>query len=313
LKIAYRRMSGAIGVTTKEQGTRGLWWEKRRALVDFLTQRGHEVSYFNRMTKQSASFARPLTPPISHYDILIVEFGSSNKQFYGKDLDATIGICNSFRGPKIFINDDPDLPFIWDAIRPNDWVCWHNALKPVPLGKQYNNIPIFDMPFSSLMDAQEPAKAFDKSALVYIGRPLGRGPIVRYLIANKAPWKVYGKQAEWDEFGIFVSTAPDQPKRAEFYAGQLGSLVLADKKHKEMGWRTGRAFHAVMAGCPSIIEADHTQLGHLFKTFKSIDDINKAFHRWRDPELRLADWSKQAWSVLEERDIAVKTLEKSGL
>ena len=71
--IVYRRMSGAIGLTDLEKGTRGLWLEKRRALLAELRRRGHVVDVVNRMTK----FSEPLNPPEWNprkCELLIIEF-----------------------------------------------------------------------------------------------------------------------------------------------------------------------------------------------------------------------------------------------
>lgn len=306
MRIAYRRMSGAIGVSEYEQGTRGLWWEKRRALVKYLVERGHKVDFLNRMTKHS-QFMKTIVSP-ADYDILMIEFGSSNESFYGEDLELTRKYVNTFHGPKIFINDDPDLPFIWDKVTNiTNWTCWYNAVKPQPLGKQPKEILSYDMPFSSLMEPLEPSNAYQKDYLVYIGRPNSRSKMVKYLVANNAPWRVFGRNEEWEQFGLFTHPAPDQPKRAEFYQHQIGCLVLADPKHKAMGWRTGRAYHAIMAGCPALVESDHHYLSG-FPKFTGIIEINRALHRWRDPDLRREDWKHQIGHMWHERTIADKTL-----
>lgn len=311
MRIAYRRMSGAIGVSEKEQGTRGLWWEKRRALVNYLMARKHDVLFLNRTTKHSQFM--DTIDNARNIDMMIFEFGSSNKSFYGDDLEKTIGLANTFHGPKIFLSDDPDLPFIWDDItNVTNWSCWYNAVRPTAIGKQPKHINSFDMPFSSLMEPKEPINAYQKDYLVYIGRPNARGKIVKYLVANKAPWRVFGRSEEWNQFGVFPHEAPDQPRRPEFYSKQLGCLVIADQKHKTMGWRTGRAYHAIMAGCPAILEADHILLSG-FPKFEGIDQINRAFHRWRDPDLRYADWYKQIGHTWHERDIANNTMVAHGL
>lgn len=312
MKIAYRRMSGAIGLSSTERGARGLWWEKRKALVMKLHARGHEVLFVNRMTKESSEF------PVAEFNdheigMLIVEFGSSNTNFYGIDLKETIQICNSFKGPKVFINDDPDLPFIWDALSSvKDWTCWHNASHSRPLGKQPREVPIFDMPFSVLQNFHNPRRIYETGALAYIGRPNGRAAVVKQLIAERAPWQVYGKQKEWDDFGVFVKEPPNQPERVDFYAGQIGCLVLADKKHKEMGWRTGRAYHAALAGCPALVEDSHTHL-KAFPKFASVSDIVYLYKHWQDPELRAMHVYRIHEIIAWDRQIATATMVAHGL
>lgn len=311
MKIAYRRMSGAIGVTDAERGTRGLWWEKRKALFKELMMRGHEVSIVNRLTEPSKHIGAVDKFTALDCGLLIVEFGSSNTQFYGSDLEETKWLAENFKGPKVFICDDPDLPFIWEwAKKPNEWTCWYNANLGKAIGKEPIGVKIVDFPFSSLQDALEPREDYLREKFVYIGRPLGRGPAVRNLIAGRVPWRIYGKPKEWEEFGVAVHAPPDQPQRAQFYSMQLGSLVLADRKHKQLGWRTGRAYHAVLAGCPAVVELDHKALQG-FAKWRSTDDLMKLHARWMDPNHRHDDWKKQiqyAWFEKELANGALKAL-----
>lgn len=311
MKIAYRRMSGGIGVSLKERGTRGLWWEKRRALLSTLVDRGHEVDFVGRMTKESAHL--PVEKLSSKHELLFVEFGSANKSFYGDDLDETIKMVEQHMGQIVFLNDDPDLPYLWDTLKSSkNWSCWYNAYHGKPFGKQPADIKIFDMPFSSLQKENYPSKAYQADAMVYIGRPNGRAAIVKKLIASQTKWRVFGKQKEWDDYGLIAHTPPDQPNRQEFYSKQIGCLVLADKKHKEMGWRTGRAYHAFAAGCPAIVEEDHKFLKP-FPKWGSPWDIDRHFHRWRDPDLRERDWCKIREIILWDRMIAEETFKAHGL
>lgn len=304
-------MAGKIGVSDKEEGTRGLWWEKRRALVTYLAGRGHSVDFVSNMTKHSEYV--PSVELNDSHEVLMIEFGSSNQSFYGADLVKTLEMTRKHKGKIIFLNDDPDLPFIWEGVKEfKNWSCWYNAYKPEPFGHQPFVIPCYDFPFSSLMNALEPVDDYKKDALVYIGRPNGRTKMVKYLLANSAPWKVYGRKEEWEEFGIMTHQAPNQPQRAEFYQHSLGCVVLADAKHKKMGWRTGRAYHALMAGCPAVVEWDHTSLT-AFHKFQDVSDLKALFHRWRDPDLRAADWKKQIGQTWYEKEIANKTLVACGL
>lgn len=311
MKIAYRRMSGAIGVSPNETGTRGLWFEKRLALVLKLINRGHSVDFVSRMTKPSSHVeSHDLR---SDHDVLMIEFGSANTRFYGKDLEETQALAQKHMGQIIFICDDPDLPYLWQTVKnPSQWSCWYNAVKPPHLGGQPFGVKSYDLPFSSLQAYSLPKSSYQNEKLVYIGRPGGRGETIRNLLVDQAPWRVFGKQAEWDAWGVMVRPAPDQPKRKEFYADQIGCLALADSKHKTTGWRTGRAYHAMLAGCPSLIEADHVCLNG-FPKFSSIDEVKKTFHRWRDSNLRLEDWQRQISYNQADIHIAEETLKAHGL
>jgi hypothetical protein len=106
--------------------------------------------------------------------------------------------------------------------------------------------------------------------------------------------------------------APAQAKRVEFYAKQLGCLVLADRKHKRMGWRTGRAFHALLAGCPAIVEEDHLAL-NCFPKFKTAAEVHMYFERWQQPHEREIAWHQQMLQIKEDRAIAEETLQECGL
>ena len=313
MKIAYRRMSGAIWVSPKEKGKRGLWYEKRIALINVLTKRGHQVDFTSRLTAESDLIVQKHDLKREH-ELLFVEFGSSNTQFYGKDLEETNKQINDHLGPVIFLNDDPDLPMIWEMVKkPKQWSCWYNACAVKSLGKQPIGVPSYDMPFSAFQTFHEPMHSgYQNQYLVYIGRPLGRSTAVKKLIAGNAPWRVFGKQKEWEEFGVIVADAPEQTEREGFYRAQLGSLVLADKKHKEMGWRTGRAYHAIAAGCPAMVESDHKHL-RAFPMFSSMADIQKCFYRWRDPDQRIMEWQKTLEILLWDKQIAEKTLVAHGL
>lgn len=280
--IGYRRMSGAIGISLAEKGTRGLWWEKRLALTNWLHACGHSIFWLSRMTKASQDTGVSVPPP-AHVDVLMVEFGSSNTQFNGKDLEETHAIVMRHKGPIVFICDDPDLPYLWKTVpaaRAKQWRCWYNAAAPAPFGGQPTGIPVFDFPFSSLQAPASVSLGYQCNHLAYIGRPGGREKQVRALIAGRVPFRAYAKPAEWEKLGVLALPPPNQPDRAAFYASQLGCLVLADAKHKRLGWRTGRAFHSILAGCPAVVEADHVHLAKNFPSFKKASDLVKLAHDW---------------------------------
>lgn len=314
MKIAYRRMSGAIGLTDQEKGTRGLWWEKRKALFQCLYERGHRVDVAGRFTKPSQEFHETKVLDSSH-EMLMIEFGSSNKSFYGDDLDETLAVAHRFRGPIVFLCDDPDLPYLWKTALPlpkQTWSAWYNCTRPQAFAGQPKWVKSFDFPFSSFQPTNSPSAEYQKDHLVYIGRPNGREKVVKALIAGGVPWRAFGKTEEWSALGVRVWDAPQQPDRAEFYRRQLGSLVLADSKHKRLGWRTGRAYHALFAGCPAVVEADHDALAG-FTRFNTATDLRHLAERWKDLSERSRDWRAQMLSVEADRQIAEATLKAHGL
>lgn len=319
MRIAYQRMSGAVGLSLEEKGTRGLWWEKRRALFSALQNRGHQICLTSRVTKQTKASGYSFLPfrEPAWYDMLMIEFGSSNSQFYGKDLEETRNaaamMCAAGK-PVIFLCDDPDLPYLWKTMtgQHKNWSVWMNARYPQPFGGQPETVRSFDFPFSSLQNCSNPSSHFQKDALVYIGRPNGRESSVKDLIQSRAPWRVYGRPAEWAKFGVPVFEAPNQPQRSAFYQGQIGSLVLADSKHKRLGWRTGRAYHALLAGCPAVVEASHTALSH-FQTFREGAEIRHILNLWSDPKVRMQEWERQINILNDEKQIAETTFKAHGL
>lgn len=314
MKIAYRRMSGSVGLSGNEPGTRGAWVEKRVAFIAELSRRGHSVDIIGKLSKASGGHTLGASPP---YDLLFVEFGSSNKQFHGNALLETAAIVAAHKGPKVFLCDDPDLDFTWDLVpSKKTWSVWSNARKCIPLAKQPSGVPTFDFPFS-VFQSQLPVLATDtfSGPLVYIGRPGGRAKVIKALVAAEVPFCAFAKAAEWKEFpSVQVMEPPTQSERAAFYNASLGCLAVADAKHKHLGWRTGRAFHALAAGCPVIGEADHPGLDG-FATFRS---GYEAVHEWigkiRNPAYRCVVVDEQRHSI-EKRDrpVAEATFRAFGL
>lgn len=309
MKIAYRRMSGAIGLTQFETGTRGLWLEKRLALIAELTRRGHQVHLVNRMTK----YSQPIIPAVwdTSYDLLFVEFGSSNAKFYGEDLKQTQHMVATHRGYIVFLCDDPDLPYLWKTVPDvGRWAVWLNAKYGEPFGGQPDSIPIYDAPFAALLKPPgwaSPGPDSQGVQLVYNGRAKGREAAFRALFAAGVPFVVAGRPAEWKDFPATVIEAPTQAHRAEFYRTKLGSLVLADKKHKKLGWRTGRAYHALYAGTPAVVERSHRALAEVFDTFETTDELTALVRRWQEPTTRRQDWEAQMVQALADREVMERT------
>lgn len=312
MKVAYRRMSGPIGFSDLEAGTRGLWLEKRRAFVMELRRRGHQVDIFNRMTK----FSQQLTTPTFNdsYDVLFIEFGSSNLNFYHDDLNKTQRLTREHGGKIVFLCDDPDLPYLWRTLKADDfewWAVWANATKCLPFGGQPAAIKTFDFPFASLLPMRRPQDVYGDK-FVYIGRPNGRAAAFTALHAAHAPYQVYGRTKEWPA-AINVLDPPEQNQRTAFYAKQLGSLVIADNKHKQLGWRTGRAYHAIAAGCPAVVEKSHTVLSNMFADFTLPGDLENLRELWSVPGVRREICELQQAVVEGELKIAAATFESVGL
>lgn len=312
MRVAYRRMSGAVGVSNLEQGTRGLWWEKRLALVRWLKSRGHTVDFINRMMKYSP----PLSVEYSGHDVLVLEFGSRNKVFYGKDLDETQRLVELHAGPIVFVCDDPDLPYLWETVseeKKKQFTSWVNCLHPDKAPKLTGGTIARDFPFSALQDASDPLMQGYAINLVYIGRPNGREKTFHNILAvPDLPLEIFAKPSEWKEFGVFVGEPPAQVDRKGFYATSLGCLAIADAKHKKLGWRTGRAYHAALAGCPVVAEHDHPGLS-AFTTFREAGELLEVVQRWRDPHERARVVKQQRLSLADDRGVCELRARELGL
>lgn len=311
MKIAYRRMSGPIGLSSLEQGTRGMWLEKRLALILTLRRRGHQVDIVNRMTK----FSLQLDPPTfdDSYDLLFIEFGSSNEVFYGDDLRTTREYADRHRGQIVFLCDDPDLPYLWKTVEsPSRWSVWMNAARPAAFGGQPEGVATFDFPFAALLPIREVEEKVSGPA-VYVGRPKGRENVVRALLRDGVPFVVHGRESEWKGFGVQVQPVPTQAQRGDFYSQSLASVVLADRKHHRLGWRTGRAYHALCAGCPAIVESAHEALVETFDSFRDAQELSKRLADWKDARVRRRAWKSQVKRARNDADVAEATFRVHGL
>ncbi len=314
MKIAYRRMSGKVGLSQFEEGTRGMWWEKRIALLKTLRSRGHTVDIISPLTKFSGGTVLPYE---RNHELLMIEFGSSNFNFYGAALVETTKIFELHRGPVVFLCDDPDLPFHeWGSCRRDNVFQWLNCTLPAPL-KSPDWVVNLDMPFSALQARGAPPR-FGKPGfagglhLAYIGRPGGRTKALKAIIAEKVPLVVYANPKEWKGFDVDVRPPPAQVDRAEFYANQLGCLCLADAKHKRYGWRTGRAYHAALAGYPVVGEADHPALQD-FARYDQPIALFRAIEMFKAPVSRALVQKTQLSFIEHDLRIADETFARCGL
>jgi hypothetical protein len=303
MKIAYRRMSGAIGTSQLETGTRGLWFEKRGALYRALVTRGHTVDYVNRMTRYSQQLEEPKFDARTH-DLLMVEFGSNNERFNGKDLDRTREMVDQHAGPIVFICDDPDLPYLWKTVGDGTkWSMWMNATRPQPFGGCPPSVRCYDAPFAALLPDPKPVSHEHTDRLVYMGRALGRKSTMKKILEAQLPLDIFSNPKDWKDYPVQVHEPPTQVERSNFYGTKLGCLVLADNKHKELGWRTGRAYHALYAGCPSVVEADHPALIEGgFVAFRDVEGLLQVAARWKSDEgARVDAWKSALPSVHQDR------------
>jgi len=289
ITIGYRRVSGKIGLTQNEKGKRGSWVEKRVALLRNLLNLNYKIKLLSKTSDET-------NLPINNNDFkfLILEFGGTNYNFYKKDWDNTVEIIKKFDGNILFINDDPDLPFLWNLLDNENWERWTVGVNAVntlqaknilkcPIKTKVVDIPMFKgMVFKEFNNINNPE-------MIYIGRPNGRNKYFNEFLKCKQ-LSIAGKEKEWIGFEANIVDMPDQKDRSEFYRKFNSSLTIYDTKHKLASWRTGRAFHAIYAGIPVCSPKGNYGLNWCYpvETYTDIIDFINS-----DKEFRETIWNKQ--------------------
>jgi hypothetical protein len=106
---------------------------------------------------------------------------------------------------------------------------------------------------------------------VYIGRPNGRAKHFKEY-TKSIHLQIAGKPAEWTDYpDISVVENPQQRDRRAFYRTYNGCLAVYDDKHKNSGWRTGRAYHALYAGIPVCAPVGNSGLDWCFPVSSAAD------------------------------------------
>ena len=288
--IGYRRVSGRLPLTTDEKGARGTWLEKRLALIASLKARGHSFHYLSTPTVNSEA-AGYQKLPYEHCDVLMLEFGGANLLFNRKAWDETFEIIKKHQNKIIFLCDDPDLAFLWKELPDEDWSRWIIAVNATQLDttRLKLNIPaqahIVDTPFHALLEQREFQDGTNATA-IYFGRPNGRmKSLTPYLQSGMVT--VAGKADEWTDESISVVTPPEQKERSSWYRLWRACFAMYDKKHEVTGWRTGRAYHALLAGIPVAAPYGNPALDWTWRTdsprdlaelLKQDADTRKAIH-----------------------------------
>lgn len=231
MKISYRRYSGKpMLLGDKVTSTRGSWVEKRTAFISKLRDK-NEVEF-------------------DAYDaeMLFVEFGSTNTQFYGEDIKKTIELVNHYKENNkkvIFLCDDPELvpkdvsewaTEMW--VNANENAC--SILWKLPCKSFYFHALIQKLPYSTNHN----------NKIIYWGGSSGGREDTLAKLQRIYDIEVFGKQKEYTK--IKVKEGPNQDKRMEFYSNFKFCLSLRDNKHIKLGWKTGRHYHAINAGIPAL-------------------------------------------------------------
>jgi hypothetical protein len=260
------------------------------ALLASLEARGHTFRYLSNPTANSEAVGYQKLPYVT-CNVLMLEFGGANLLFNRKAWDETFAIIRQHKGQIIFLCDDPDLPFLWKELPDEDWSRWTCAVNATQLDmtRLKLNIPaqaqIVDTPFHALLDQREFNDGEEITA-VYFGRPNGRiKSLTPYLQSGMIT--IAGKADEWKEEPISLVTPPEQKERSDWYRRWRACFAMYDKKHEITGWRTGRAYHALLAGIPVAAPYGNPALDWTWRTdsprdlaelLKQDADARKAIH-----------------------------------
>lgn len=297
--IGYRRVAGKIGLTNNEDGIRGAWVDKRIALFKKFFSDGYRIVLLSNTTTITKN--EGLDRQSERFDILCLEFGGTNLQFYGKDWSMTVEYVKQHAGYKWYVCDDPDLSFLWELLDDEDWSKWTilanavekdstlRALKAPP-GVCFEHVAM-----DKYMQADE-FSAGTINKIVYIGRNQGRAAYFK--IFGVSPYlQIAGKTKEWEDYPLLsLVDVPQQKDRRKFYRDYYGCLAIYDKKHKETGWHTGRAYHALYAGIPVLSPPGNNGLSWTYpvNTAKDLESFIQL-----SVEERQAIWKKQLDKVRE--------------
>lgn len=278
MKIGYRRFAGkAFVVGDKVTSKRGAWLEKRTALFKTLEERGNEVTIIKNGDEYTG------------YDIILMEFGSNNYNFYKEDIDYSTEILRTQKC--IFILDDPDL--FPEVVKENGFkpIFWVNA--DPQICQRYWCVVCEHFPVFGLQEMREPTPEHNGKIVYYGGSSGGREKKLLQYKTLIGTLEVVGQKKD------FVSIKPKEPPiqehRRNFYQQYMASLVLRDALHKKLGWNTGRKFHSILAGCPALDEDENLLM---FAEQMHDKDFRHNFIKQQQESLRGA--KKQCEDILEK-------------
>lgn len=298
--IAYRRVAGKIGLTSYEEGIRGAWVDKRIALFKSFFADGYRIILLSNTTEstkgEGVDFQRK-----EPYDILCLEFGGTNLQFYGNDWELTAKYVDSHKKDIWFVCDDPDLSFLWNLTPNEDWKRWTilanavNADATLQALKAPEGVKFIHVAMDKYMEA-ETFSPGTIAKVVYIGRNQGRSAYFKTF--GQSPFlQIAGKPKEWEDYpNLTLVDVPQQKDRRKFYRNYYGCLAIYDKKHKETGWHTGRAYHALYAGIPVLAPPGNAGLDWCYPVNEA-SDLEK-FVNFSVGEKQII-WQKQLDKVRE--------------
>jgi hypothetical protein len=217
-----------------------MWYEKRLALLAALRNLGHTVLFLSRPTQYSKHEYIMGQP--EDCDLILMEFGSDNEQFYGEDILPSRQMLATRKC--IFLLDDPELmpKEAQQAER-----IWVNARNMEAVKEKWGSKCEY-MPFAAIQTGKlsQPTNTFG----IYIGSATQGREVFVQAFQAVCPTLIFSREGQFKR--LISQPPPPQPLRYALYGKHKFSLGLRDKTHKKYDWNTGRQTHSVMAGTPFI-------------------------------------------------------------
>lgn len=279
--IGYRRYSSPIGISPHEKSRVSGWVEKRKALLGLLHDRGHEVLLLSPPTANSKGLysLENNKNRAKDMDALFIEMSNHNLLHNYEAIAETVNMMNECGCPVFILWDDPELKidthrnkYPLPKLKLDEAIIFVNAEYIEPdsdaasralfrrtsctVGKPvFEFFPIVSiMEYNTLKESPNTLPFWDIEDCIYIGGTSGGRDKVLQGIQSVIPLTIFSEYK-----GDLLKVAgqrPPQNERRNCYSNFATNLGLQDKKHKRLGWLTGRCFHALSAGTPSLVEAD---------------------------------------------------------
>lgn len=323
MNIGYRRWSLSMGFSQNEQYVKAGWFEKRIAFIETLKKRGHHVVLLSNPSRVNPKAWDVEKNKQEKINLFFVELSAPNLLFQYDTIKMTVEMIVKFQDlgvPVIFLWDDPEMKLkISNATEKSSFknlslhlkncIVWANALGEkeelskafyYPHGFEIENFTIEFAPFFALLDYPEHASTFTKPKAIYLGNKSGGRKKILKRITSETTDIITEKEE-----------TPKQNERKKFYSQYLFNLGISDKVHKQLKWFTGRMFHALAAGIPSVVEEGNFLSSH-FSVFAP-DEIPGLLARMVDPIFREAEFQKNLSIVEENKLIINKLFAKYGI